>query len=133
MKPVSDHFTQQCPSVNHLRVTPIEQVQRFIPEAYTFRGMEYREDMLQFFQREKFWIDKLNTWAPYGLNIRKELPPPIPFILTFCDQTPDISRIVKSYYQKIQERTYPTHKAQLVSAYKRGKKLKDLLVTATLN
>ena len=57
---------------------------------------------------------------PGGFNRRKDVLPPIPFILTYCDQTSEINNIVKFYYSNIIERTFLIHKAQLVSAIKKN-------------
>ena len=75
----------------------------------------------------------MGTMNPRGLNKRKEIPPPIPFILTYCNQTSEINNIVKFYYSNIVERTYPRNKAQLVCATKKNKNLKDLLVHTALD
>ena len=64
--------------------------------------------------------------------MRKEIPPPIPFILIYCDQSSQIY-IIKFYYSNIVERTYPRNKGQLVCATKKNKSLKDLLVHTALD
>ena len=41
---------------------------------------------------------------PRGITRRKKVPPPIPFILTYCNQTLKINKIIKllllKYYRK---------------------------------
>ena len=123
-KPVSIHFTQQCPSTQDLKVTPIEQIKRKVSEKSSFRGWIRQEDELQFYQRENYWCERLGTMDPRGINRRKEVPPTIPFILTYCDQTSKINNIVKFYYCNIVERTFSRNKAQLVSAIRKNKSLK---------
>ena len=82
-----------------------------------------------FFQREQFWIKRLKTLAPHGLNKRQELPPPIPFTIKFNDQACDIARLVKTAFQKIQERSgHVFWRSQIVTAYKRNPNLSDFLV-----
>ena len=104
-----------------------------IPESYTFMGMLDNSDQVNFYQREQFWIKKLNTLTPHGLNIRSELPPPIHFSIIFNDHSHDISNIVKTIFRKIQERAfYLYRKTQLVTSYRRNPNLKDLLVKARL-
>ena len=69
---------------------------------------------------------------PRGLNRRKKVPPPIPFIVTYCKQTLKISKIIKllllKYYRKNLR-----NQAQLVSAIKKNKSLNDLLVHTDLH
>ena len=120
--------------MNFLRVIPVEQVNRLIPASYTFMGMLDKADELQLLQREQFWIKKLKTLAPKGLNLRQELPPPIPLSLLFTDQSHEIVKIAKALYKKIQERNgHIFLKLRLVAAYKRNRNLQDILVTARLN
>ena len=111
----------------------LEKVDRIIPESYTFMGMLDNTDEVQLIQKEQYWIKKLNTLTPNGLNIRKELPPHIPFSITFSDQSYDIARFVKATY-KIQDRTHQLfRRLQMITSHKRNPNLKDLLVTAKLN
>ena len=58
-----------------------------------------------------------------GINKRKEIQPQIPFILTYCDQIPEIN-IIHFLHPNILQRSYP-RKAQLVCATKENKSLKD--------
>ena len=116
------------------QVIPVEKVDRIIPESYTFMGMLDNTDEVQLIQKEQYWIKKLNTLTPNGLNIRKELPPPIPFSITFSDQSYDIARFVKTTYHKIQDRKHQLlRRLQMITSHKRNPNLKDLLVTAKLN
>ena len=91
-------------------------------------------DEIQLIQKEQYWIKKLNSLTPNGLNTRQELPPPIPFSITFSDQSYDIARFVKTIYDKIQDRTHQLfRRLQMITSHKRNPNLKDLLVTAKLN
>ena len=131
---VAKHFTQQCPNLEYLKVTPVEKIQRTIPEIYCLFGQIDKADEIHLFQREQYWMKKLNSLYPFGLNKRQEIPPPIPFIITFNDQTPDITRLVKFIYEKIQERNgHIFWKQQIVTSFKRNKNLKELLVKAKLD
>ena len=130
---IASHFNNICMDIGFLQITPIEQMQRLIPEAYTFMGMITPVDTIHFLQREQFWIKKLKTKQPHGLNARQEIPPPIPFTLQYNDQAPEIHRLVKTFYDKIQERRYPNfNKFRIISSYRRNKNLKDMLVTSSL-
>ena len=70
---------------------------------------------------------------PRGLNRRKKVPPPIPFILTYCNQTLKINKILKLLLLKYYRRTLLWNQAQLVSAIKKNKGLNDLLVHTDLH
>ena len=129
--PVASHFNDICPSIDYLKIVPIEHVPRKITD--TFMGLLDKIDLLTLLQREQFWIRKLNTMTPYGLNKRNELPPPIPFSTKFSDQAGEINTLVKTFYDKIQLNKFGTfRKYQFVSAYKRNKNIKDHLVSASL-
>ena len=44
---------------------------------------------------------KLNTVMPQGLNMRRDLPPPIPLVIQYSDQAGKISKLVKDFYGDI--------------------------------
>ena len=94
-------------------------------------GMMENSDTIRLYQREQAWMRRLKTLNPQGLNRREELPPPIPFCMTFNDQAYEIAKLVKTTYLRIQEQF--RSKSQIVSAYKRNRNLKDLLVKSKLN
>ena len=131
---IATHFTRICPNINFLQVTPVEKFTRMVPESYTFMGMLDNGDQVRLFQREQFWMKRLKTITPHGLNKRKELPPPIPFCLKFSDQAYDIAKLVKTCFERIQERSGHVYwRSQIVMAYKRNPNLGDFLVRAKLN
>lgn len=128
--PVAKHFNEICPNMDFLTITPLEHVQRKILD--TFMGLLDRVDILALLQREQYWIKKLKTIAPFGLNKRREIPPPIPFALQFSDQAADINKLVKTFYEKFRLQRFGTFlRYQFVSAYKRNKNLKDMLISAS--
>ena len=96
--PVAKHFNEICPNMDFLTITPLEQVQRKIPD--TFMGLLDRVDILALLQREQYWIKILKTIAPFGLNKRREIHPHIPLALQFGDQAADINKLVKTFYEK---------------------------------
>ena len=65
--------------MDFLTITPLEHVQRKITDTYM--GLLDRVDILAFLQREQYWIKKLKTIAPFGLNKRREIP--LPFHLLY--------------------------------------------------
>ena len=95
-------------------------------------GLISLRDLLPLLRREQYWINKLGTQAPSGLNKREELPPPIPFIQQFNDQAGKISQIIKQAYDKLQNTQFGIYrKFQLVLGYRRNKNLKDMLISAS--
>ena len=91
-------------------------------------------DEIYLYQREQFWMKKLNSLHPFGLNKRQEISPPIPFTITFTDQSPLITKLAKDSYEKIQERSgYTFLRQQMVTAFKRNRNLKELLIKAKLD
>ena len=97
----------------------------------TFMGLVSLRDLLSLLRREQFWINKLGTRIPSGLNKREELPPPIPFIQQFHDQAGKISQIIRQAYNKLQNTQFGTYcKFRLVLGYRRNTNLKDMLISA---
>ena len=97
-----------------------------------FMGLTSLRDLLSLLRREQFWINKLGTRVPSGLNKREELPPPIPFILQFNDQAGKISQVIRESYDKLQNTQFGIyHKYPLVLGYRRNQNLKDLLISAS--
>ena len=126
---IAKHFNEDCPSIDHLTVIPLEHVPR--QDLDTFMGLVSLRDLLSLLRREQFWIDKLGTRVPSGLNKREELPPPIPFIQQFHDQAGNISQIIRQAYNQLQNTQFGTYrKFQLVLGYRRNTNLKDMLISA---
>ena len=131
---VATHFNQQCKDINYLQIVPLEKIHRNVPGSYTLCGRLERSDEIHLLQREQFWIKKLNTLSPFGLNKRTEIPPPIPFTIRFNDGAANITKILKTAYEKIQSRGgHKFRRRQLVIAFKKNQNLKNLLVRAQLS
>lgn len=131
---VATHFNTVCKNIDYLKVIPLEKVQRNVPRPYCVAGMPDKSDDVRFYLREQFWMKKLNTLSPLGLNIRTEIPPPIPFTIRFNDQASSIVKIVKAAHEKIQSRGGNIfRKRQVVVAFKKNRNLKDILVKAKLD
>ena len=127
--PVAHHFTKVCPNPNFLMVTPLEQVPITTTDEET--GLVSINDGLNFLQREQFLIKNLNTMQPSGMNMRREIPPPIPFCIKYMDSVPAIKNIVQPFYKELQLDWYSVYRRhQFVFSLKRNKNLKDLLVRA---
>ena len=131
---IATHFSQICPNVDFLQITPVEKVPRMVPAEYTFMGLPDVSDRIQFHQREQFWIKHLKTLKPHGLNKREELPPPIPFCIRYNDQAYIIAKLVKTTFDRIQERTgYEFRRSQIVTTYKRNQNLSDILMRSKID
>ena len=130
--PVAVHFNNVCPGINNFSVIPLEQVER--EDLDEFMGLYSIKDLLRLSIREQHWMAKLKTLMPKGLNIRKDYPPPIPFVIQYSDQASEIAKLVKHFYGEIRGKYFcgPFVKFNLVTAFKRNKNLKDYLVHAKL-
>lgn len=128
---VAIHFNEACPDINYLKIIPLESVPRQIRN--TFMDLTAKEDLLRLLRKEQYWIKKLNSFAPIGLNKRCEVPPPVPFIMKFNDQSGKINNNVKQFYDKLAFDNYGIYrKYQLVTAHKRNKNIKDQLVSSVI-
>lgn len=127
--PVAEHFNNStCGGVDSLTITPVELIPR-----QTVGGLLPMKEVLARMEREQFWIAKLNTKTPHGLNKKNELPPPICYLPTFSDQSGQFSQLVKSCFQNIKKHfPGPFIRQRLLIASKRNKNLKDLLVKTAL-
>ena len=118
-KPLASHF-QTCSELKKLgklntpflKITPLEIVSALplppvlhmnengdlIPHMYDGNSQRNR---LLLHQRETFWITKLKSLKPFGLNSGKEAPGTIPFIITHCNQNHQIMTIVRRHYHNI--------------------------------
>jgi len=127
--PVAEHFNNsQCGGISSLTVTPVE----IVPKKSTAWIIPFKE-LLARMERELYWICKLNTKSPNGLNKKDELPPPITFIPKFSDQAGKLTQIAKTSFAKIKQ-TFPGpyFRARFLGASSRNKNLKDILVRTSL-
>lgn len=77
---------------------------------------------------ETKFIKQLNTMHPYGINLKSEAPPNIPFIYTHSESSPQAKQIILNTYQQIQIQFPHIYKSNLISAYRRPKNIKDFLI-----
>ena len=85
-------------------------------------------------ERENFWIKKLQTYPPYGLNtgfdFDKEYP--LPFITPYSSAAKVTGLCMKKKYLDFQA-TFPKFlKQNCIIAYRRNKSLKDLLCSSQI-
>ncbi len=127
--PVAVHFNNSlCGGLDSLSITPVEVVPK-----KTTGGLMPMKELLFRMEREQFWIAKINTIAPNGLNKKNELPPPIPFIPKFSDQSGKLTQLAKSSFSKIRSAfPGPFFRQKFLAATSRNKNLKDMLVRTAL-
>ena len=70
--PVAKHFNEICPNKDFLTITPLEHVQRKIPD--TFMGYLDRVDILALLQREQYWIKKTKNNCSIWIKTEKRNP-----------------------------------------------------------
>jgi len=74
--PIGSHFNGVC-RPEHAMITPIELIEenkRDLSSTNILDRLEKKEDILERLQREQFWMTKLDTIIPKGLNLKWELP-----------------------------------------------------------
>ena len=95
-KPVAKHFNEACPGIENLSIIPVEEVPKL--DLDEFMGLTSGKDLMRLDICEQKWMAKLKTLFPHGLNLRRDLPSPIPFMIQFNDQAAQISKLVKEFY-----------------------------------
>ena len=145
--PVANHFNGIDCNLDNLQVVPLEQVK--LPERdaenVSYIGPLTREEAMSLdvklgmtnkyllLDREHYWITRLKTLYPQGLNMRTEVGPPIPFTIKFSDVAPAIANMANNLYLKLKSFHYGFRTNTVVTAFKRNKNLKDYLVSASLH
>lgn len=121
---IAQHFNQtDHDGILDLTITPILQ----IPES----GSKIK-DMLTRRKYESFFIKKLKTMYPTGINEKLEEYGTLAFPVTYSTTASVVAKKVRETYNLLQE-AYPKHfKNKLVTAFKRNKNLKDILVSSKL-
>ena len=122
-KPISLHFNSINHSINDLIITPIEKLK----DNATDQEQERKQRLI----REDFWIDKLNTLTPNGLNSHKTHSI-IPLVIQFNKTATKASSIIKKYYSEIQESLPRIYTDKIITAFSKNKNLTDILVPSKL-
>ena len=82
--------------------------------------------------REQYWIKRLKTLSPHGLNLRTEIAPaPFPFIVAFSDYAPGMSKLVGTAFDNIKLQ-YGVYLNNMVAVYRKHKNLEDFLTSLLL-
>ncbi len=120
---VAEHFNQFDHDMTDLQITPILQM----PDE----GSKSSNSVARR-KQESFFINKLNTLYPNGINEKIEIFKKIAFPVIYCNKSSKITKIIRETYVNLQTE-YPKHfKNDLITAYKRNRNLGDILVSAKL-
>lgn len=122
---VAEHFNQFDHDGNlDVTVTPILQ----IPD----QGSKTK-DTLTRKKYETFFIQKLRSMAPDGMNEKFEKFGVLAFPIKFSHTGAQVARLARETYSQLQEE-HPKHfKDKFITAYKRNKNLRDMLVSSKLS
>ena len=130
--PVAKHFNNgTCNGLDDLAITPLELVPQCHPTDEL--GLVSIKDIVHRMEREQFWMKKLKTRDPWGMNKKTELPPPIPFIIPHSDQAYRVSQKVRVMYEKLKVKFIGVFgRTRFITAYRKNRNLKDILVSTKL-
>ena len=123
---VSMHFDGVfCKFDSHCKLYPIEIV--------PLTGSE-TENKINRLERENYWIKKLETYPPLGLNsgYNPDKDNPIPFVVTYGSAIAKSKRTIKRIYGEIQTLFPNSLKKSYITAYKRNRNLKDFLCSSQI-
>ena len=124
---ISTHFNNEKGCMfEDFRITPIFACPRNGNDLLTLKS---RLDL------EQFFIQKLRTYQPYGLNIatrRFDDIPNIPFIVPYSGLASMAGGVVRKHYKKLQETLPEVFSHSVVTVYSRNKNLKDCLVSSQM-
>ena len=126
---VSLHFNQgscHCVYEQDLTIIPIFQGPNLETPELTSQALSEIED---------YFMKKMKTYAPYGLNIairKQKDAPAVHFIVPYSATAARAAKIVKRHYLKLQECMPLDFDLPLLTAYSRNKNLKDTLVSAKI-
>jgi hypothetical protein len=115
-KSVSNHFNNSDHSMDDCSITPIELV----------------EDQEKLTKREHYWIQKLKSLMPGGLNLHEESEKLIPFVISYNTKATQVAKLIKEGYSEIQQIFPAVFAHKLVTAYCRNKNLGDFIVRSKL-
>jgi GIY-YIG catalytic domain len=111
-KSVANHFNSSDHSLKDCTIIPIEAVDK----------KEYLT------KRENYWIKKLKTLNPWGLNLQEEAELVIPFVITFNSKANQVAKWIRNGYASIQDKYPRVFRYKLVTGYRRNKNLCDILI-----
>ena len=121
--------------INHKSDTPVARHFNDIPHDIKrdleILPIQQTKDTPDRKRSEAYWIDKLGTLLPAGLNIQYKPVHSfqIPLVIPFCNRGQNIGQKIKKQFEKIQQSLPNTYnQVRLVIAYERNKNIKDHIV-----
>ena len=130
-KPLANHF-HHCPLRKYhinkpnfvdFKVCILEQIPKDSDPHVNLRNL---------LDRESYWMRELDTLGIFGINSSREAPPPIPLIIKYSDNTPQITRIFKEGYNDLRKIFPNIYRAKIVTAHSRNKNIRDMLISTDL-
>jgi len=122
---VAEHFNQNDHDGNlDLMITPILQ----IPD----QGSKVK-DTLTRKKYETFFIEKLKSMAPDGMNEKFEKFGVLAFPIKYSHTGTQVAKLARQMYSELQEELPKHFKDKFITAYRRNKNLKDMLVSSKLS
>lgn len=118
--PVGQHFSSQGHDINDLTISAIEQV-----------GDQGNDELnkMKRLEREKFWIGKLGTQTPHGLNLYNTPSDKIlPLVIPHTPTSHLLAHKIKLKYNLLQHTHPKAFNSKFITCYTRTKNLKDILV-----
>ena len=114
-----------CKFDSHCKLYPIE----FVPLADS-----ETQNKTNRLERENYWIKKLESFPPFGLNsgYDPDKDCPIPFIVTYSSAAAIAAQSIKKIYHEIQEKFPNSLKKPCITAYKRNRNLKDHICSSQI-
>lgn len=122
-KPLSLHFNSPNHTITDLIATPIEKIKT----TSTDKTDTHKQRLI----REDFWIDKLNTLIPHGLNSHKTNTI-IPLVIQYNKTANTAANIIRKYYTELQNSLPHIYTDKLITAYSKNKNLTDTLIPSKL-
>jgi hypothetical protein len=122
---VANHFCGGDCQISDIALYPLE--------AITDQGSN-AENKNERLDREAFWIKKLKTYHPLGLNAStsQNSNAILPFAIQFSSTAAMATKIAKSKYKDIQEEFPEAFRHTFITAYRRNKNLKDFLCSSVI-
>ena len=122
---VADHFFSLvgCDFETKCKLYPLEKLQESGSES---RDKEYR------LERENYWIRKLETYSPYGLNTGYDPNKDgvVPLVIRYSSTSVEISKSIQKTYFDVQKDMPSVFPFKFITAYEKNRSLKDFLCSS---
>ena len=122
---VADHFFSLfgCDFETKCVLYPLEQI--------PVTGCE-TQDKDKRLERENYWIRKLQTYPPWGLNTGYDPSKDgiLPFIVKFSSSSKEASKFIHNIYSELQKQLPSIYPKRIITAYQKNKSLKDFLCSS---